>query len=307
MTMLKLIATLISLFMLEAPLPTAASEATEGVIIRQALEKERFGRRRGDVELALGICSPRFVVYDGAGAADMLAWTVKHSTPEAFASSLAEELATMRYDVIRSVTFLKVIENEAIVTVVDSGHAIARESGERQPYRSANLWRFRKQEERWLATSLVADFGDSTLGPFTGLPAGEGAAGVVETLRAEAEGWSDGDAGAIVSNLDEHFTAFDAYDKFGVATWLIIFNNPQGYESWLTRRFDLTDYEVKRKVVHVSVDGDEALAVTSDDVVTSHRLGSATHGENRHVFWTLSRRSGDWKIVDMALHTKHRE
>ena len=307
MTMHKLITILLSLLILDAPQPSVASEATEGVIIRQALEKERFGRRRGDAELALGICSPGFVVYDGAGAEDMLAWTVKHSSPEAFATSLAEELESTRFDVLRSVTFLKVIENEAIVAVVDSGHAIALASGERRPYRSANLWRFRKQEDRWLATSLVSDFGDSTLGPFTGLPADKAAAGVVETLRAEAEGWNAGDARAIVSNLDEHFTAFDAYGKFGIATWLIIFNNPQGYESWLTKRFDLTDYKMKRTIVHVSVNGDEALAVTADDVVTSYRLGSATHGENRHVFWTLSRRSGDWKIVDMVRHTKHRE
>ena len=303
----KLIATLLSLLILDTPVPIDASEATEAVLIHQALEKERFGRRRGDIELALGICSPNFAVYDGAGVEDMRAWTVKHSTPESFAAALAEELADTRYDVIRSVIFQKVIENEALVAVVDSGHVIDRKSGERRPYRSADLWRFRKQEETWLATSLVSDMGDTTSGPFAGLPAGDAASGIIETLRADAEGWNDGDAGAIISHLDEHFTAFDAFGKFGIATWLIVFNDPLTYESWLTRRFDLTDYDIQREVVHVSVDDDVAMAVTSDNVSTSHRLGSAKHGESRHVFWTLSRRTGDWKIIDMVLHTKHRE
>ena len=159
-------------------------------------------------------------------------------------------------------------------------------------------------EENWQAIALVSAIGDTTAGPFTGGNP-TGAKEVVETLMNDAGGWSAGDAGAILGNLDEHFTAFDSYNKFGASAWLVVFENPKLYEEWLKRRFGLTDYEVDRKVVHVSLEADEALAVTADNVSTSYRLGSAKHSRDRHVFWRLSKRGGSWKITDMVLNTRH--
>ena len=290
-------------------LAARAGVETEGVLIRQALEKERFGKRRGDVELMVGVYAPNFVVYDGGGAADAMGWTVVHESGPSYAAALEDELTRHRHDVIRLVPFLKVIESVAVVTTVDSGEVIDRASGTRRPYRMQGLWTFRKVEEDWLATSFVSNVGDSTLGPFTGSQSsGSRGSEVMDALQAEAEAWNGGDAGSVAGFLDEDFVAYDAYDKWDPATWLIIFSNPLEFRTWLDRRFDLTDYQIERQIVHLSIgsDGNAAIAVTADKVSTSHRLGSATHRRDRHVLWTLSRRSGDWKATNMILNTRHR-
>ena len=296
-----------AIVLLSNPAARAGVE-TDGVLIRQALEKERFGMRRGNVELMLDVYAADFVVYDGGGAADAMGWTVAHESGPSYAAALDDELRRNRYDVVRLVPFLKVTESVAVATTVDSGDVIDRVSGSRQPHRKQGLWTFRKMDEDWLATSFVSNAGDSTLGPFTGSrPSGRGADEVIEALKAEAESWNEGNAGAVAGFLDEQFVAYDAYDKWDPTTWLIIFSKPQEFKSWLDKRFDFTDYQVERQIVHLSIgsDGDAAIAVTADKVSTSHRLGSATHGRDRHVLWTLSRRGGDWKATNMILNTKH--
>ena len=72
---LIVISTLVALGAARVEAQTTSVEASK-VLIIQALEKERFGLRRGDVSLALNIWHPdRFAIYDAGGSADPRGWS----------------------------------------------------------------------------------------------------------------------------------------------------------------------------------------------------------------------------------------
>jgi hypothetical protein len=61
-------------------------------------------------------------------------------------------------------------------------------------------------------------------------------------------------------------------------------------------------YSINREVLYTTVGENrkEALAVTLDHLSTGYEeFGPAIHQQNRYVLWTLSRRSGSWKITNM--------
>ncbi|MDA0335934.1 MAG: hypothetical protein O2782_12265, partial [bacterium] len=60
------------------PVVSVQAETTETILIRQALEKDRSGRRRGDVELVLSAYDrDRVVIYDADGSSDGRGWSVR--------------------------------------------------------------------------------------------------------------------------------------------------------------------------------------------------------------------------------------
>ncbi|MFH1567183.1 MAG: hypothetical protein ABIL09_04225 [Gemmatimonadota bacterium] len=295
----------LALLLLLVPAPSAEAETAETVLIRQSLEKDRSGRRRGDIELVRAACADRFVHYDARGYADPAGWVVAHEGPETYARAVAADLQANRYEIERAVTLLHVYQEKAFVTTVDSGWVVERTSGARRPLLSTGLWTFRKFEDEWLATALVADVGDSAAGPYEGA-AGTPAEAIAAVLRDEAAGWSKGDAGAVVDQFDEEFVAYDSYYSSDLVKLVIVLGNAREYREWLDRRLDLVDYDVQRQVLHTAVgpEGTEALAITADRVAVRYKLGEVTASLDRHVTWTLSRQGGSWKVTNMLLQVK---
>ena len=216
----------------------------------------------------------------------------------AYEVALASDLEDRRYDVARTTIFALVRERAAFVTTTDSGFVIIR--GTKTPFKEHRLWFFEQGEEKdeWLATGLVTALGDSTSGSYDG-PTTNPDRDVVETLIAEASEWQDGDASGAIGHLSDGYVGLDCYDKFAPASWLIVFADPTELQEWLSRRLELTRYTIERNVLHTSVgqNGQEALALTQDDMSTSYVKGTAVHSAKPYVLWTLSRRSGDWEIT----------
>ena len=277
---------------------TEAAETAETVLIRQTLDKDRVGRRRGDVDLIRSAFADRFVTYNGNGFADPVGWSVEHEDPGAYTAALAADLSANRYDIVRTVLFLTVLEHKAIGAVVDSGNVVDRSSGVSQPFRDKSLWSFRKYEDRWLATSVVQALGDSAAGPFQGPPSSHPE--IQQFINSDAANWNDGDAGAIAGSLDLESRIVDSASKFDPAGWVLLFTGVQEYGDWLDSRMQVVDYELERKLLHSSVGpgGTEGLAVAHERLTARHKLGTATHGIERVVFWTLSKRTGDWLITN---------
>ena len=281
-----------------------AADTAETVLIRQTLEKDRFGRRRGDVELIRSSYHEDFVAYDGHDLADPVGWTVSHEDPDSYMEALASDLADKRYDVDRTVLFLTVLENMAIGAVVDSGDVIDRSLGTSLPYKNKSLWSFRKIEDRWLATSLVQALGDSAAGPFAGTPSSS--AEIEQFLSDEAAAWNDGSGSGITGALDPQPRIVDAADKFDPAGWILLFTGLPEYSGWLDLRLQTVDYELERQVLHCSVGptGTQALAVGHERLAARHQLGTARHDRERTVVWTLSKQSGDWLITNLFLNIR---
>ena len=63
----------------------------------------------------------------------------------------------------------------------------------------------------------------------------------------------------------------------------------------------VVDYELEREILHSSVGpgGTEALAVAHERLTARHKLGTATHGTERFVLWTLSKHTGDWLVTSL--------
>ena len=70
-----------------------AAETPETLLIRQALSNDRFGHRRGDLDLALSAFAEHCVVYEGNGSADPRAWSVLHESRTSFAEALGTSAA----------------------------------------------------------------------------------------------------------------------------------------------------------------------------------------------------------------------
>ena len=283
------------------PLQKLAAETAETILIRQVLEKDRSGRRRGDIELTLSkYDEERFVHYAGGGLIDPLGWRVQHEDLASYSDALEKDLRTNRYDIQRGATLISVRLNKAFVTTVDSGRLIDRASGAVRPFAITRLWTFRKEEDEWLVTGLVDSLGDVAAGPYVGSTGVDEE--VATVLKAEAEAWRDGSVGDVVTHYDDEYVGYDAYHTILPATWLITFNDADELEDWLDKRFSLTSYDVQREVLHVSkgATGVEAVAVTREKVAARYEKGTAVHSHEGFAFWTLSRRGGTWKVTNLV-------
>lgn len=305
MRTVKRLAPMAALALLLPAIPSRAAETAETVLIRQTLEKDRSGLRRGDAELVAAAVADNFVHYDARGYMDPAGWTIPEVGVSAYTKALEADLAARRYDISRTVTLLHVYTDKAFVTTVDSGWVQDRASGERQVYASSCLWLFRKYDEEWLATALISDLGDTTAGPYEGAASPPPEA-IREMLGEEAAGWSDGSPGSVLGHFDEEFVAYDSYGSSNPAKLVIIFADLEEFDEWLTDRLQRVNYDVERRVVTATLSegGDEAIAISDERVSVTHQLGTASSSRERRVVWMLSRRSGSWKVANMLLHMK---
>ena len=275
-----------------------AAETPETLLIRRSLDNDKFGYRRGDLELALSAYADNFVVYQGNNTADPRGWSVLHEDKEAFAQALATDFEKYRYEIERTVPLITVREKKAIAATLDSGLVINRQTEASQPLKVRCFWTFNKVEDEWLATALVHDLGDTTAGPH--LDSADAAA-IIDLLQREEEGWEQGDAGGIVDLFDAEFIGYDGVETSAPATWKILFSNAAELDKWLSKRLAHTTYKIDRKVLYTAVgkDDKEALALTREKLTTGYESGPVEHRKNRYVLWTLSQRSGSWKITNM--------
>lgn len=279
-----------------------AGETAETILIRQALEKDRSGRRRGDAELVLSAYDEdRFVAYDAGGFIDGRGWTVLHDSRDGMARALEMDLALRRYDIKRAVVVINVWKDKAFVTTVDSGMVIDVATGTRSPYGQSLLWTFRKLDDEWLATGVIVALGDTTDGPASGRVEADD---VVKALQEHAAQWSSGNRSGITGGLTEEAVAVDAYFSSNPAKWLIVFADRQEIDEWLDDRLETVDYSLERSVLHAVVQGDEAVAVTRDRVTATYASGDARLTEDRLSTWLLTRSGGSWQVAWVLWKTK---
>ena len=278
-----------------APSAAPAAETPETILIRQALDADKFGRRRGDAEMVRDILAERFVAYDAGGSADPRGWSVAHETREAYGQHVDTDLQGSRYAIERFVSFIHVRGANAFVTTVDSGQVAPRQGGDATPYKVKRMWFFTKTEDQWLSTGVVENIGDEA--PDPAAPASEVSAWFAE----EAAAWNDGDAGGLADLAAEGFVGYDGADLTDPAKWVILFSGNEEWEAWINRRLEHSSYDVQRTLLtaHIGPGGDEAVAVTRETVKTAHNGGPAAHTRQRHVLWTLNRSGGSWRVTHM--------
>lgn len=279
------------------PAQSAQAETTETILIRQALEKDRSGRRRGDAELALSAYDDdRFVVYDAGGSIDARGWTVMHDAREDAAQALETDLAARRYDLKREVVFMGVWKNKAFVTTIDSGAVIDGATGVRSPYSDRRLWTFHKRDEKWLATGVIVALGDTTDGP---APGRVEAKDVASAVQAHAAKWSADSHSGVIRGFTEDAVIVDSYFSTNPALWLIVFSDREEFDEWLDDRLKNVDYAIESTVLHAVSSGDEAIAVSRQRITATYASGEARLVEDRYNTWLLTRSGGSW-LIDWA-------
>ena len=279
------------------PVASVQAETTETILIRQALEKDRSGRRRGDVELALSAYDrDRVVIYDAGGSIDGRGWSVRFSSREDMASALKADLSVRRYDVKREVIFIGVWKNKAFVTTLDVGQVIDGGTGARAPYSQRRLWTFHKLDEKWLVTGAIVDLGDIDGGPTDGRVE---AADVARAVQDHAAQWNAGNHSGILAGVTENVVITDAYLSSNPALWVIIFGDREEFDEWLGDRLKNVTYAIESTILHAVAKGDEAVAVSRQRITATYASGEARIVEDRYNTWLLTRASGSW-LVDWA-------
>jgi len=280
-----------------------AAETPETILIRKSLNDDKFGRRRGDVDLVLSAYAENIVVYEGNNTIDPKGWSVLYENLPAFKASIQEDLKIHRYELERTVPFILVREKKAIVTTQDSGRVINPQTGESSLLKTESFWFFSKIEDTWKATSFVHGIGDSTTIGNVQLPS-DSVPKILELFKREEQAWEDGSAGTIASLYSETFTGCDAIDKLGPASWKIIFASFEELEGWVSKRLNNTSYQIDREILYANLSkgNQEALALTRETVTTAYNSGPITHSIDRYVLWTLSREAGDWQITNMIFN-----
>ncbi len=274
-----------------------AGETPETILIRQALSNDVSGYRRANFELTLKTYDERFVAYQGHANGDPRAWTILHENRDALAKQINADLKAYRYEITRTIPLISVRTTHAFATTIDSGQVIDRASGATTPVHIQRLWTFLKTDDQWLATAMVSDLGDTLL------PVADSGThdDISDLLQRESQAWEGGNASDILGLFDEHFTGYDGRTTFKPGTWTIAFSGIEEMEKWLDKRLPYAQYDLDRKILHSAVgpSGNEALAVTHETVAIQHIAGPAKHQKERYVLWTMTRRSGSWKITNM--------
>lgn len=274
--------------------PLQAAETAETILIRQTLEKDRSGRRRGDAELVLSAYDKdRFVAYDAGGSIDARNWSVLHDSRASVASALKTDLAQRRYDIHRAVVFMGVWKAKAFVTTVDSGAVIDVATGARTPFLQSQLWTFRKLDEEWRATGVIMSIDDGEDTPAQGQVV---AKDVAAAVNAHAAAWSKDDRSGVLDGLDDEVVIVDSYFSANPAAWLIIFGDREEFDTWLGPRLKNVDYDIESSVLHAVSRGDEAIAVSRTLVTATYASGDAKIVDDRVNTWLLSRSGGSWDV-----------
>jgi len=277
----------------------SVGETPETILIRSTLGNDLSGYRRADADLVLSAYHQDFVAYRGNDNADPRAWSVLYEDLATFNRALKENLATYRYEIERTLPFIYVRGAKAMVTSLDSGRVVDRQTATARTFRVRRFWTLNKVEDDWQINAMVDDLGDSVLAV---QPAKLGDTEIVQLLQRERESWEEGDAGAVASLFDEDFIGYDGYGNIRPESWKIIFADLEELELWLEKRMKSTRYELDREVIFAAFGTSrrEAVALTREKVRTTYAKGDVTHSTERYVLWTMSRRSGDWKITNMC-------
>jgi ketosteroid isomerase-like protein len=295
---------LLYFLVIAAPVHLHAGETPETILIRKAINAEKFGKRTGDADIILSHYARDMAVYEGHNSIDPRGWSVLHEDFSSFEQELRDDLRVHRYDTERTVPFILAREEgtqkKAIVTTIDSGLVVNRQTGETKPIWTERLWFFTKSEDDWKVTGYVQNLGDSTTVGVT--RSSDSVDEIADLLKREAEGWESGDSGSIVGLCEKSFTAYNGDYKIQPASWKILFNDSDELKEWLDKRLRNAIYQIDRKVVHTSLSqgGREALALTRESLATTYKMGPAAHDLERFVLWMLSRRSGDWRITRLV-------
>ena len=276
-----------------------ADETPETILIRRTLANELSGHRRGDADLVLSAYEEGFAGLQGHDNADPRSWTVQYEGLQEYADALRQEVAQYRYETDRAIAFIHVRADQAMVTSQDSGQVVDRASGAARPVDVRRFWILRKTEEVWRVALMVDALGDTLL------PSGNPAVPdtrLAELLSEEAAAWNASKPGRVAGHYDERFVGCSGNDAFKPESWAIIFGGATEMEAFLASRLKATTYQIERQVVSTAVGdgGIEALAVTRERVRTSHAAGDVVHSLERDVLWTLSHRTGTWKVTTMC-------
>lgn len=142
---------------------------------------------------------------------------------------------------------------------------------------------------------MVQELGGELPSPTSGQVAEE----IAEVLRDEEAGWEKGSVSALTGLYEEDFVIVDAADSLRADKWVLLLGSAEEMEKWLDKRLQRTHYQLDRQILHtyLSPGGGEALALTREKVSATYDSGPAGHQLERWVLWTLSRRSGSWKIT----------
>ena len=284
--------------------PAHPAETPETILIRKVINADKFGKRTGDAEIILPHYARDMAVYEGHNTIDPRGWSVLHEDYPSFERDLQEDLLIHRYDTERTVPFILAreegTEKKAIVTTIDSGVVINRQTGETRPLRSERLWFFTKLDDEWKVSGYVQNLGDSTSIGVT--RPSDSVDEIADLLDREKESWENGDSGSIAGFCNNTFTAYNGNDKILPASWKILFNDAEELKEWLDKRLRNAKYKIDRQVVHTSLSegGREALALTRESISATYEVGPAAHELKRYVLWMLSRRSGDWRITHLV-------
>lgn len=286
---------LLALALLLPPSPLRAAETAETILIRQALERDRSGRRRGDADLVMSAYDEdRFVHYDAGGSIDPRAWSVRHAARGDVETALEQELATKRFDIERAVLLINVWKDKAFVTTLDTGRVVDVATGARTAHTDQRLWTFRKRDEEWLATGVISALGDTADAPAAGRIADESVAAAVRDIAGE---WSGDSPSGVAGTLTEEAVLVDGYFSSNPAKWLIIFADREETEEWLDERFAAVDYTVQSTVLHAVSRGDEAIAVSDETVRADYAAGDGSLEQQRRNIWLLTRSGGSWRVA----------
>jgi len=157
------------------------------------------------------------------------------------------------------------------------------------------LWILRKIDDAWRISGLVDALGD-TLQPVDPGPAP--VSELVAFLQEEAQAWNSSRPKDIGGHFDKDFLGCDAYSTYRPETWKIIFNGTKEFSAFLARRLTATRYQMERQVLTTRLGAGKqvAVAVTHEQVRTSHKGGDVVHHLDRNVLWILDRRSGSWRV-----------
>ena len=273
-----------------------AAETPETILIRQTLNADLAGHRRGDLDLVLSAYDENVATYDARNSKDPRAWHIRHEGRSALANSVEQDLQAHRYETERTVPSIQVRGNVATATTIDSGQVVNRQSGASERYYEERLWTLLKREDRWLVTGFVASLGQDK-SPAQSVVNDE----ISAVLAREEEAREAGDRDGLLALFTEHFSGYDGKESLEPTAWKIIFSGSEEFEKHLLRRLSHVTYQVEREVLsaHIGPDQREALAITHDTVKTRHARGETEHRLERYVMWTLSKRDGDWKITNM--------
>jgi ketosteroid isomerase-like protein len=276
---------------------TDAAETPETILIRQTLGTDLSGHRRGDADLVLSSYDAYFVSYDAHGSNDPHAWTITLEGRDSFAEQLKTDLQKNRYETERTIPSIQVRADVATATTLDSGQIINRQSGAVRTIYEKRFWTLFKSEDRWRATAVVTELGETA----AAAKKGSNDSAISAVLEREKQGREAGDAAAISSLFAEHFSGYRGKNSLNPAAWQLIFNGTEELEKHLAKRLPHVTYRINRQIVqtHVGARGNEAIAITREDVSIQHARGEVQHEMDRYVMWTLSKRDGTWKITNM--------